>query len=422
MRRTGIKIFFRKLYYYVTYPYRLFKNNEELFQKKGESYSKIYIWLYTLKNEIKERKLSKQVGFLHCQPHPLAVNVWKSLLPYNPNNMGSWVQAPEKDLTGTTNAENALIMRMTDLLGGNKKVWSGYMTAGASEGNLFAAWVGRNYFKNEESGKKICMIVNPLTHYSVKKAANIIDIQCMEMGIDRHTWTINPDVLKNKVKELSAKGYDSFLIPLTLGYTQTGANDDYKRITGILNKLQKELGIVCFIWLDAAINGLILPFTDPGFSPLETPGINLITLDFHKTGMCPIPSGLVIYKGNLKKYISQKVAYLDQDDATVSGSRSGIPAVACLAIVKKLGKDGFKKLINKVFIKKNGLIKFFKTLSQDIEIFNEKKSLALALVCKKPLPDKVVDKLGIYSKKWEYVFDQKAENLYIYKINFPLEV
>lgn len=420
MRRTGIKIFFRKLIYYLTYPYKLFKNSEELFKKKGESYSKIYIWLYTLKNEIKARKLSKQVGFLHCQPHPLAVNVWKSLISLNPNNMGSWVQAPETDLTGTTHAEKALIMKMADLLGGNKKDWLGYMTAGASEGNLFAAWSGRNYI-SKMSGRKICMIINPMTHYSVKKAANIIDVQCVGMGIDRHTWTINPDSLRNKVKELYIKGYDSFLIPLTLGYTQTGANDDYKKITIVLNKLKKELGIVCFVWLDAAINGLVLPFTDSIFSPLKTSGINLITLDFHKTGMCPIPSGLVIYKGSFKKYISQKVAYLDQDDATVSGSRSGISAVACLAIVKRLGKDGFKKLINRAFIKKNKLIQFIKTLDLGIEIFNEKKSLAIALVCKKPLPKKVVDIFGIYAKKWEYVFDQKPENLYIYKINFSIE-
>jgi len=420
MRRTGIKIFFRKLIYHLTYPYKLFKNNEELFKKKGESYSKIYIWLYTLKNEIKARKLSKQVGFLHCQPHPLAVNVWKSLILLNPNNMGSWVQAPEKDLTGTTNAEKALIMKMIDLLGGNKKDWLGYMTAGASEGNLFAAWAGRNYI-SKMSGRKICMIINPMTHYSVKKAANIIDVQCVGMGIDRHTWTINPDSLRNRVKELYTKGYDSFLIPLTLGYTQTGANDDYKKITIVLNKLKKELGIVCFVWLDAAINGLVLPFTGSGFFPLKIPGINLITLDFHKTGMCPIPSGMIIYQGNFKKYISQKVAYLDQDDATVSGSRSGISAVACLAVVKRLGKDGFKKLINRAFIKKNMLIEFLKTLDLDIEIFNEKRSLAIALVCKKSLPGKIVDRLGIYAKKWEYIFDQKSENLYIYKINFPIE-
>jgi len=422
MKRTGIKILFWKLLDYLEYPYKLVPDKEELFPRFGNSYLKIYLWLYTLKNEIKEWKMNKKLGFLHCHPHPLAVNVWRSLISLNPNNMGSWTQTGEENLRGTMKAEKNLIMSMIDLLGGNKKGWTGYVTSGASEANLFAAWTGRNYLKEMSPKGTICMIINPLTHYSVKKAADITGIQCIEMGIDHNIWTINPDVIRDKIKDLYNKGYTSFLVPLTLGYTQTGANDNYKEITNILLNLQKKIGIKCFIWLDAAINGLILPFTESNFFPLKAPGINLIALDFHKTGMCPIPSGIVLYRENFKKYISRKVAYLDQDDSTISGSRSGIAAAACLAIIKKLGKDGFKRLIGKTLVKKNKFIELIESLNLDMEIFSEEKSLALALICKKPLSDIFINKFGIYAKKWKYKFDQKSESLYIYKINFALKI
>lgn len=421
MKRTGIKIFFRKILHHSRYPYDFMRNNKILFPENGFNGLKTGLWLYTLKNEIKSWRLEKKLGFLHSQPHPLAVKVWKNLISLNPNNLGIWSKTPDNNLSGTTRAEKNLISKMINLYGGVHDKWTGYVTSGATEANLLAAWAGRNYLRSRLHKGKICMLVNPFTHYSIKKAANVVDLPCIEIGSDRQTLVINTRNLINKIKSLQLDGYSGFLIPLTLGYTQTGANDRYEDISKILSKLENEIGIKCFIWLDAAINGLIFPFIKSKFSPLKIPGINLIAVDFHKTGMCPIPSGVAIYQDKLTKYIDQKVAYLEQNDATVAGSRSGIAAAAALAIVDGLGKKGFKKLIAKAFIEKNKFLNSLYKQKLDIEIFNDKNSPALALISRKALPSEVVNQFGIYAKKWSYGFDQGTESLYIYKINFPLK-
>ncbi|MFZ6035449.1 MAG: pyridoxal-dependent decarboxylase [Patescibacteria group bacterium] len=417
-RRTGIKIFFRKIIYFIKHPYKENAVNGVKFPAFGENRFRIDLWLWSLINEIKETKLNDKLGFLHSKPHPVAVKVWRRLLPFNPNNMGSMSKRHKKYLGDTERSEQSLISMLVDLYGGIVGKWTGYMTTGATEGNLFAVWMARNYLNSNSPGGKACLLANSFTHYSVRKAADITGIKYIEMGVDRNRLSINPVSLENKIRSLSGMGYKAFIIPLTLGYTQTGANDDFRAISKTLSSLEKQLKIKCFVWIDAAINGLVLPFTRADFRPLRTGGISLITLDFHKTGMCPIPSGIVLYEKNFRKYVSRKVAYLDHEDDTISGSRSGIAPTAALAIVKHLGRIGFKKYINASLEKKNGYIKIIKKLDPDLEIFNDKDGLSLALICKKPLSDKMVNELGIFAKKYAYKFDRKTEELYIYKINF----
>lgn len=418
MKRTGIKIAYRKIKSFTRYPYKYVSTPSIKFPEKGQGYLQNMLWLHTLINEVRDKHLEKTIGFLHNRPNSFALKVWQKIIYFNPNNLGVWSNKNINNLLGTEKSENELIAKMTNILGSDKNNWSGYTTTGATEANIFSAWIGRNYLKSKMSSGKICIVVNSLTHYSIKKAASIIDIPVFEIGIDRKKWTINPNILRNKIVELNKKGYKGFLIPITLGYTQTGTNDDYVTITKIIARLQKETDVLTFIWVDAAINGLVLPFTRNKFLPLRTSLIKTFILDFHKTGMCPIPSGLVLYRSSLVKYISQKVAYIDEGDNTLLGSRSGASPAAMLSVINSLGKNGLRKIIYKSIENKDDFISSLKAMKLNIEVINSKDGISGALVSNKKLPEKFVNKYGLFAKKWTYFFENCSENLYIYKFNF----
>lgn len=414
-KRTGLKILYWKIKKFLTYPYNFTYKEDFNFPEKSGSVIKFLIWLHTLKNEVGSRKLKRTLGFLHNEPLWVGNITWKTLLPLNPNNLGDWVR--KKALIGTENAEKSLIHKMINLLGGKASEWSGYATTGATESNIYSAWVGRNYLSEKIKGGKICMILNELTHYSIKKAANIVNVPIVEVVISRKSWKVSVEDLEKEIVRQSTKGYKGFLIPLTLGYTQTGINDDYEKISELAARLERKLKIKIFIWIDAAINGLILPFSKHSFYPLKS-GINTLALDFHKTGMCPIPSGLVIFKKELMKYATQKVQYLDQDDTTLLGSRSGISPAAMYAVIEYLGRSGFRNAVEKAVQKKEKFQVLVKVELPEIEIINEEGGTALGIVSKKALPEAFVKKHGLFSKRWRYFFKSGSEVLYVYKVNF----
>lgn len=414
-KRTGLKILFWKIQKHIKYPYRYFDHKPLKFPKYGQPKLLTSLWLKTVVNETKDWKMQKTLGFLYNKPNGVALDTWNKLLSLNSNNLGEWGTKDIRSLSGTQKSEWELIHKMIDLYGGKDGEWTGYSTSGATESNIFSVWMGRNFLSSKK--RKTALILNQFTHYSIYKAANVTNIPVYEIPVDRTTWKPSLPVLEAEITRIIKKGYTGFLIPITLGYTQTGINDDYLEIIKMTVMLQKKYGIIIFTWIDAAINGLVLPFTTNSFRPLHS-HIYSICLDFHKTGMCPIPSGLVLYKKSLVKHVEQNIAYLDQNDNTLLGSRPGVAPAAMLALINSLGKEGFKKNIQRQMTKKKIFIAEIKSQNIKVEIINENEGTGLALVSDKQLPEKLVRKYGLFAKRWKYPFLQKPEYLYIYKVNF----
>lgn len=416
MKRTGLKIAYWKLKDIFRYPYSYLQTNKVKFPLKGSSKLKSEMWLRTITNEIDDAEMGKTLGFLHSTPIGIGTKTWNKLLPLNTNNLGEWGSKEFKLLKGPQKAEHELVSKLTDLFGGNTNDWTGYATSGATESNIFSAWIGRNFLR--EKKLKTVLILNQFTHYSIKKAANIVGIPTLELKVDRSTWLTDINNLEKNITALVKKGYKGFLIPITLGFTQTGLNENYEKLTLLFKRLEKQKNIKIFTWIDAAINGLILPFTQKHFTPLSNAKINTFAIDFHKTGMCPIPSGFILYRRRLSKLVTQEVQYLDQDDNTLLGSRPGASPAAMLAVVNYLGRQGFEKKVKNLLKRKSAFISMVEERKLDVEIVTDESGIGLALVSKKPLAENFVSKHGLFAKKWKYNFSNSSEYLYIYKVNF----
>ena len=415
--KTGIKTLIKKAIDKTKYPFDL-QSEENTFPKKSNGYLKMRLFSYTIRSQIKNLKLNKTLGILHAKPDKDSINIWRKLIKFNKNSLGFWSDKNKLNLNGSEICEHLLINKLINLYGASPKKWVGYVTSGATEANIFSLWIGRNLLKEKFKAKKICLIVNGLAHYSILKGANLIDVEVFVTPIDRKHWNTNVNLLEKEILKLKKTGYSGFLIPITLGYTQTGTNDNLKPILRLIQTLEKKYKIHCYLWIDAATNGLVLPFSKNDFKPLQNNKLSSLVLDFHKTGMNPIPSGVVIFRSNLKKYISRKVSYIEGGDSTLLGSRSGIPAVSMLSVINKYGKEGFTNITKNSIHKKLKFKKKVMKLFPNIEIVDQTGGISLGLIARKRLPQWFTYKYGIYANRWKYSFDTGNEYLYIYKVTF----
>lgn len=360
------------------------------------------------------KKLSISSNYNHgvpiTKPNKTAIKIWELLLPYNPNNIGNWSSSIKRHYHQTGVIERELINQMIDLYKGNLSSLEGYVTSGGTESNIFCSWLGRKYI--EEKGikkEKICLLKTSLTHYSVVKAADVAGIPSLAVPINENTWSMDVKFLRKKIAILYKKGYRGFLFPLTLGYTLTGTHDPYEKICEEISKIKSDFKkLETFIWIDAAINGLVEPFINNNFSPFSINEIQAILTDFHKLGFVPYSAGVLIYRRKLRKLIERDIDYLPIRDNTLLGSRSGIPAVACWAVIQKLGKEGFLKNIKNSQKRRKNFINEYKSY-QGIKLISNPKSISLGILTKnKKHQNSLERKFGIHFNNIKIDFtDQK---------------
>ena len=118
-----------------------------------------------------------------------------------------------------------------------------------------------------------------------------------------------------------------------------------------------ELSEICqgeniFLHVDAAFGGFVIPFLKklnydvPDFD-FTLKGVSTITLDAHKMGYSAIPLGILMIRE--KKWlneISVESPYISSRKQTgILGTRSGGPVAAAYAVIKYLGIEGYKKVV-----------------------------------------------------------------------------
>lgn len=379
--------------------------------------------IFALENELKKQKKDAGLGYLITYPHTIVVDIWQKLLPYNPNNIGNWsiLELPQNQLFSSRTFEREVIFKMIDLYHGDKKKLEGYITSGGTEANIFSSWTGRKYLEKKGIDKeKICLINTTLTHYSIKKAADVIGVKDFTVGLNEKSWGMDVDSLKKTIKKLYIKGFRGFLLPLTIGYTLTGTLDPYKDICLRVRELKEKIkGIEFFVWVDAALNGLIEPFLNKKFRPFDLPEIQTFLVDFHKFGSVPCPAGVVLYRNDLRKLIEKPIDYLNVKDNTLLGSRSGIASVACWITIQSFGKRGFKKIIAKNKKKMSKFVKKYKN-KNGLEFIISRNSLSCGIIVKnrKFNYKKLKEKHGLEFKRVKIKFKDKVKNLLISKAFF----
>lgn len=370
-----------------------------------------------LKNEFREEY---SLGAVRSRPNFRSLLAVLVGMRHNLNNLGNVYALKNLDLS--RKIEKEVIEWSKQLINCADSTIEGYVSSGGTESNLFLMWAGREWLKKFSLTNSI-LIKTAFTHYSISKAGKILGLEEVVVSINESYWGIDIKDLEKIFRQLFNKKHQTFLLPITLGYSSTGAMDQLNNLLKLITKLQHQLQIKCFVWVDAAMQGLPLAYLNKNFSPMENSLIQGLVIDPHKLGLTPVPSGIVLYRSSLRKLVQQPIDYLQEVDATLSGSRPGFSVLAIWASLVNFSQEYWKKRFSYLNQRKIGWMKELKTVFPNVTIITATNSLTIGLVIDKnfpALPLKIAGKYGLHLSKVRYVesLSGKEKTLKHYKIFF----
>ena len=270
----------------------------------------------------------------------------------NPNHIGCHTiegSQSEHVFHGTQTIEKDLIgICAEELLAGKLGEQDGYVATGGTEGNIQAIWIYRNYFRDVLGAKpeEITIIHSSDTHYSIAKAADLLNLTSLIIDVDKDTRAMDLVQLKEQLNQAKSNGCTCFTIIVNMATTMFGSVDDVDAIVSVL-----ELEEVNYkIHVDAAFGGFVYPFSNPDNRlNFSNPNISSIVIDGHKMLQAPYGTGVFLIRKGMMEYVCTKEAkYVQGQDYTLSGSRSGANAIALWMILKIHGSDGWKVKISQI--------------------------------------------------------------------------
>jgi len=370
-----------------------------------------------LKSELKFTNLQTPIA---KQSNPIATRIIKSLANFMPNNLGNWSIKTPSILSAKVEFE--LIKWLKDKYHAPKNI-VGHFGSGSTEGNIYATWLGRKYLMNKlalEDTKKIVLIKSCLAHYSINKAADLVGVKLIEISIEKNDFNIDEIELLDNIKNLYQQGTRGFMIPLTLGYTVGGTDDNYQKIDKIITRFKKEhSNCEFFLWIDAAFSGISRVFLTNNFQPFKAKSVQLITSDFHKFLAVPYPASIMLYRKNLLSLVAKEIPYIDQMDTTLLGSRPGLNVLATWMSLLLLGENGIKKALQKSLKEKNNYLKKIALANLPIKIINNELSNQSCLIGAGQLTNRILEsKFGLKPIKYPLLLKKKKTKITIYKLYF----
>lgn len=266
-------------------------------------------------------------------------------LIHNPNHIGCHtLGTSESFFKGTQAIERELIgLCSEDILNGEPEGFDGYVASGGTEANLQAIWIYRNYFQREHkaSPAEISILCSQDFHYSMSKAADVLGIRMVGIPVDENDRTMDESAIRSAIQEQKAQGVKYFIVVANMMTTMFGSVDDPEPLVKVLEAENATFKL----HVDGAYGGFIYPFTNPG-NPLDfsNPHVNSVTLDAHKMVQAPYGTGIFLIRKNWMQYANTKEAsYVEGEDYTLIGSRSGANAVAVWMILTTYGRFGWEE-------------------------------------------------------------------------------
>lgn len=272
-----------------------------------------------------------------------------SSLIQNPNHIGCHTLGKsEPFFQGTQAIEKTLIeICAVDILKGETGNQDGYVASGGTEANIQAMWIYRNYFINEFNAKRedICLLCSQDTHYSMDKAANLLALDIYKIPVENDTREVREDKIKEVILKAQDQGKKYFIVICNMMTTMFGSVDNSDAFTNQLTNLDCEFKL----HIDGAYGGFYYPFTGENSQlTFKNNHICSFTLDAHKMAQAPYGTGVfLIRKGYIQNVNTQQASYVEGEDYTLIGSRSGANAIAVWMILVKYGPFGWQE---KIFI------------------------------------------------------------------------
>lgn len=273
-----------------------------------------------------------------------------STLIKNPNHIGCHsLGSSESYFKGTQEIERDLIKICAhDVLNGStNEAFDGYVASGGTEANLQAIWIYRNYFKQEKGLKneEICILTSSDNHYSMDKAGNVFSMLVQKVEVTENGRFITEESVQAAVDIQKSKGVKAFVVVANMMTTMFGSVDEPEYYSTVLEREELDY----FIHVDGAYGGFYFPFSQKEHHlDFRNPKISSVTLDAHKMAQAPYGTGIFVVRKNLMHYTNTKEAsYVEGEDYTLIGSRSGANAIAVWMILSKYGPFGW---MEKIFI------------------------------------------------------------------------
>ena len=293
-------------------------------EDKGIPKEQIYQMLRKYKEKDLTHRSGRILGSMCTCPHPVGVRAYSMFLESNLGDPGLF--------PGTKALEDEVVSLLGGLMG--KKDVYGHVITGGTEANLMAMRAARNMrnLKHPE------IIVPRSAHFSFKKAADMLclDLKMADLGHDYRM-----DI--SSVEELISD--NTVAIVGVAGTTELGKIDPIEDLSRIC--LEQDI----YLHVDAAFGGYSIPFLkEAGYDLPEfdfsLPGVSSITIDPHKMGLAPIPTGGILFrKHEYLEAMAVETPYLTEDlQSTVVGTRTGAATAATWALLKHLGREGYREV------------------------------------------------------------------------------
>ena len=265
-----------------------------------------------------------------------------STLIHNPNHIGCHtLGTSESFFKGTQQIEKEVIaICAEDILKGEGE-FDGYVASGGTEANLQAVWIYRNNFMQELGGclDEIALITSADAHYSSAKASNVLQIAFYKVAVDEEDRSISKSSVRETVLQAQSEGKKYFIVMANMMTTIFGSVDDLGCYTDILQELNVEFKL----HVDGAYGGFFYPFArQENNINFSNPHVNSVTLDAHKMLQAPYGTGIfLIRKGWMHFANTEEASYVEGQDYTLIGSRSGANAIAIWMILMNYGPHGW---------------------------------------------------------------------------------
>lgn len=261
------------------------------------------------------------------------------------NNLGD-AYAKSNYGISTQDLELEVIDRFTEMWGGYRQeapIW-GAVTSCGTEGNLLGILYGRE--AAEASGCLATLVSSVESHYSVAKAARMYKMPYERVPSTPSDGEMDYAAFEASCRRLVSEGR-SIVAVVNAGSTVRGAHDRLSHMLAAMDKA-KVPSEKRYVHVDAALSGLILPLIEEakewhfGFDL----GADSIAVSGHKQLGTPLPCGVVCTK---KEHMLRWAAgtpaeadYVNTQDSTIAGSRSGFAALALWYAVEVEGLAGIE--------------------------------------------------------------------------------
>ncbi len=269
-----------------------------------------------------------------------------SALVSNPNHIGCHTLGnSEPFFAGTHRIEAELIDLCATKILKSDEPCDGYIAAGGTEANIQAVWMHRNFFIEEFEAQtdEIALICSEDSHYSVFKAANILNIHVEVVRVNPDTRQLDAADLDAKLRLLKSNDFFYAIAFCNMMTTMFGSVDDPAVYASALERHE----FMFKLHVDGAYGGFFHPFCGASNVPdLSLPEVASVTLDAHKMVQAPYGTGVFVARKELMKYTcTSEASYVSGADFTLSGSRSGANAIAVWMILMTYGRTGWEEKI-----------------------------------------------------------------------------